>query len=319
MAVTLQTGQPVRGVEAVLERPNGERIPFLPFPTPIVRGRRARDRRHQHAGRLTDRRRGHEQAARLAAIVSSSDDAIISKTLQGKITSWNAGAERVFGYKADEMIGKSIYTLIPPELHDEEKHIISQLAQGKRIEHFETVRLGKDGRRVDLSITVSPVHDANGRVVGASKVARDIGDRRRAEETQQLLINELHHRIKNTLATVQAIATQTLRRSPTPSDFVTSFNGRIMALGRAHSLLTANRFQGADVPQLVRDQILLGSASDNRVSFSGPSLVLDSQTSLHLALVLHELGTNARKHGALSTQQGASRSIGRCAAMAGGR
>lgn len=305
MAVTLKEGRPVRGVDALLERPNGERIPFLPFPTPLRNEQGVLTGAINMLVDLRDRQRGHEQAARLAAIVSSSDDAIISKTLDGKITSWNAGAERIFGYTPEEMIGQSIYKLIPSELQDEEKHIIAQLTRGERIDHFETVRLAKDGRRVDISITVSPVRDAAGRVIGASKVARDIGDRKRAEETQKLLINELHHRIKNTLATVQAIATQTLRRAPTPDDFVSSFNGRIQALARAHALLTANRFQGADVTQLVREQILLGSASDNRVSFSGPSLVLEPQAALHLALVLHELGTNARKHGALSTQQGA--------------
>ena len=104
-----------------------------------------------------------EEAARLAAIVSSSDDAIISKTLDGIITSWNAGAERIFGYGAEEMIGASIIKIIPTDLLSEEAHIIAQLRQGNRVEHFETVRIGKDGRRLELSITVSPMRDAQGR------------------------------------------------------------------------------------------------------------------------------------------------------------
>ncbi len=304
MALTLKEDRPVRGVEAILERPDGTRVVFTPYPTPL----------HDENGRLEgginllvdmrDRRKGEIDSAHLAAIVSSSDDAIISKTLDGRITSWNAGAARIFGYAAEEMIGEHISKIIPPELLDEEKRIINQLTLSERIEHFETVRVGKDGGRVDLSITVSPVYDYAGRIIGASKVARDIGERKRAEETQRLLHDELNHRIKNTLATVQAIATQTLRRASNTSDFVSSFNGRIQSLARAHALLTSGSFQGADMLDLVRDQLLLGGEHDRRISWSGPSVQLEAQAALHLALVLHELGTNARKHGALSAPNG---------------
>lgn len=247
---------------------------------------------------------GEIMAARLATIVANSDDAIVSKTLDGIITSWNAGAERIFGYTPDEIIGQHITKVIPVELHDEEKRIIEQLARGERIEHFETVRVAKDGRRIDLSITVSPMRDSANRIIGASKVARDISDRKRAEETQKLLLDELNHRIKNTLATVQAIATQTLRRAASPAHFVDSFNGRIKALGRAHGLLTGSSFQGAEITDLVREQLLLGGEEDQRISWSGPAVTLEAQAALHLALVLHELGTNARKHGALSAPNG---------------
>ncbi len=243
-------------------------------------------------------------AARLATIVANSDDAIISKTLDGNVTSWNAGAERIFGYTAAEMVGQHITKIIPAELYDEETRIISKLKAGERLEHFETVRVGKDGRRIDLSITVSPMRDSIGRIIGASKVARDITERKRAEETQRLLLDELNHRIKNTLATVQAIATQTLRRSASPSDFVESFNGRIKALARAHGLLTGSSFQGAEITDLVREQLLLGGEQDTRISWSGPAITLEAQPALHLALVLHELGTNARKHGSLSAPNG---------------
>lgn len=253
---------------------------------------------------ITERRRHEIDLARLASIVSSSEDAIIAKTLQGFVTSWNVGAERIFGYKADEMLGRHITTIIPPELHAEEERIIEQLANGERIEHYETVRVTKDGRKVDISLTVSPIRDASGRIVGASKVARDVSDRKRAEDTQRLLLDELNHRIKNTLATVQAIATQTLRRSKQPADFVTAFNGRIQSLSRAHALLTGSSFQGADIQQLVREQLLLGGEPDARITWAGPALVLEGQVALHLALVLHELGTNARKYGALSTPAG---------------
>jgi PAS domain S-box-containing protein len=123
------------------------------------------------------------QLARLAAIVQSSDDAIVSKTLDGLIVSWNAGAVRLFGYQPEEIIGKSITALIPPELHAEERDILDRLRRGEPIDHFETIRLRKDGRRVQLSITVSPIRDASGTIVGASKIARDIGLQKNAERT----------------------------------------------------------------------------------------------------------------------------------------
>ena len=121
-------------------------------------------------------------SALLASLVSSSDDAIISKTLDGKITSWNAGATNILGYEADEMIGQPITRIIPPELHEEEKQILARLHRGERIQHYETIRLAKDGRRVDISLTVSPLFNQSGKVVGASKVARDITERKLAEQ-----------------------------------------------------------------------------------------------------------------------------------------
>ncbi|HEX5761190.1 MAG TPA: PAS domain S-box protein [Thermoanaerobaculia bacterium] len=133
----------------------------------------------------TERRRADEAQARLAAIVASSQDAIVSKTLDGVIRTWNAGAERLFGYTAEEAVGRPITLIIPPERLDEEVEILARLARGERIEHYETVRVAKDDRRLDISLTASPLRDAEGRIVGASKVARDVTERRRAEEALQ--------------------------------------------------------------------------------------------------------------------------------------
>jgi PAS domain S-box-containing protein len=304
MAIALKEGRKVRGVEAIAERPDGTRVRFLPYPTPL------RDTSGRLVGAinlLMDITKQHDaelQSARLAAIVVSSDDAIISKTIEGRITSWNAGATRIFGYDASEMIGESILRIIPPELHGEEREILARLQRGERIDHFETVRVAKDGRRVDISLTVSPLHDRFGKVVGASKVGRDITERKRAEKLQQVLTEELSHRVKNTLATVQAIANQSLVRAKTPTDFVSSFTGRLQALAKAHTLLTWTSMEGADVMELVNEQVLIGAPNDNRISCSGPLMVLDAQAAMHLALVLHELATNARKHGALSVPYG---------------
>ena len=178
MAVTLKEGRPVRGVEAIAERPDGTRVPFLPYPTPL------RDATGQLVGAinllvdLTERRRAEVESAQLAAVVASSDDAIISKTLEGRVTSWNEGASRIFGWEASEMIGQPILRIIPPELHGEEVEILARLRRGERIEHFDTVRLAKDGRRVDISLAVSPIRDNSGWVTGASKVARDVTERK---------------------------------------------------------------------------------------------------------------------------------------------
>ena len=117
-----------------------------------------------------------------AAIVESSDDAIIAKTLDGTVTSWNVGAERIFGYSADEMIGKSILAITPRERHAEEMHLIAAVTRGEPVKHFETQRIRKDGRPIDVSVTVSPIRDKNGRIIGASKIARDITDIKESEQ-----------------------------------------------------------------------------------------------------------------------------------------
>jgi PAS domain S-box-containing protein len=128
-----------------------------------------------------------ESTALLAAIVDSSDDAIVSKTLDGVIMSWNRGAERIFGYTAEEAIGQHIKMIIPLERHPEEDNVLAQIRRGEKVDHFQTVRQAKDGRRLDISLTVSPVRDANGKVIGASKVARDISYQKRVEAQEQAL------------------------------------------------------------------------------------------------------------------------------------
>ncbi len=244
------------------------------------------------------------ELARLAAIVASSDDAIVSKTLDGRVTSWNAGATHMFGYKPEEIIGKPINLIIPPEFQKEEYDILARLRRGERIDHYDAVRVAKDGRRVNVSLTVSPLRDKAGTIVGASKIARDVTERKEKEELQRILFQELNHRVKNTLAVVQAIASQSLKRTPTPEEFVKSFSGRIQALARTHDLLVLGKMKGADVATLIRQELSIYILDAERISYSGPSVMLGAKTTGELALILHELATNARKFGALSIPTG---------------
>jgi PAS domain S-box-containing protein len=147
---------------------------------------------------ITERRRAEHARAWLAAIIESSDDAIISKTLDGVVTSWNAAAARIFGYSPEEVVGKPITVIIPPELHGEELQVLEKLRRGERVEHFETVRVTKDGRRLDISLTVSPVRDEHGEIVGASKIARNITGRKHAER----LLRDAEHRKDEFIAMV---------------------------------------------------------------------------------------------------------------------
>jgi PAS domain S-box-containing protein len=131
---------------------------------------------------ITERRRAAESAARLAAIVESSDDPIVSKTLEGTVVSWNAAAERMYGFSAAEMVGNSIYQVVPDDLRDEEREILERVANGGHVAHYETLRRRKDGSQLDISLTVSPIRGTAGEVIGASSIQRDITERKRAEE-----------------------------------------------------------------------------------------------------------------------------------------
>ena len=181
MAIAIREKRTVRGMEAIAERPDGTRVPFEPYPTPLFDASGALIGAVNMLIDITDRKRAEEIKQLLSTIVQFSDDAIISKNLEGIIESWNAGAERIFGYTASEAIGQSVEILIPPDRLNEEPEIIRRIRHGERIEHYETVRRRKDGSLIDISLTVSPIMAADGRVIGASKIARDITERNRSE------------------------------------------------------------------------------------------------------------------------------------------
>ena len=301
MAMALKQTRPIRGMEAIAERPDGTRIPFIPYPTPLF------DAAGEMIGAvnmlvdITDRKRAEEVGQRLVAIVESSDDAILSKNLDGVITSWNRGAERLFGYTADEIVGKSVTMLIPADRQDEEPEIIGRIRRGDRVEHYETVRLRKNGSLVDISLSVSPVRGANGDIIGAAKIARDITERKQAEARQDILTRELHHRTKNLFAVVQAVVLRSFTGKQTVKDAQTTAMKRLQSLANTHALLIDKAWHGADIAEVIRTEM---SPYTDRVTIEGPAVILTAQAAQNFALAVHELATNAAKYGALSTQTG---------------
>ncbi|MCX5517354.1 PAS domain S-box protein [Kaistia defluvii] len=314
MAIALAEGRAIRGAEAVAERPDGTRVHFSAYPTPL------RDPHGTIVGGvnmlvdITDRKRSDLSAAVLSAIVESSHDAIVSKDLNGIVVSWNAGAESLFGYAPEEMIGKPIALLIPPDRQDEEPAILRRIRNGERVDHFETVRRRKDGSLVEISLTISPVRDREGRIIGASKIARDISDRRQAEQQQRLIVREMSHRIKNLFAIAGSIVSMSARAAATPAELAKSVRERLDALTRAHELTRPGLIDDIDMAggaQNLREliqAILLpyrgGPEGAPRLVLAGPDIVVNGSAVASLALVFNEFATNAAKYGALSVAEG---------------
>lgn len=245
--------------------------------------------------------------AYLAAIIESSDDAIITKNLDSIIRTWNRGADRLFGYTADEAIGQPVIMLIPEERRHEETDIIGRLRHGERIEHFETVRRCKDGSHVAISLTISPVRNAAGEVIGASKIARDITQQKEAAKRQALLLAEMRHRVGNCFAVASSLIAVTARQVETAEELATTMRQRLLALSDAHRLAVAD--PGGDTAGNTSLRELITSVVD---PFVGDRVFDLNVEDLHLApdaltpmaLVFYELCTNAAKYGALCQSDG---------------
>ena len=239
----------------------------------------------------------------VASIVDFSDDAIISKNLDGVITSWNRGAERVFGYTAEEAIGQPITIVIPRDRHAEERTILTRIRRGERIDHFETVRQRKNGSLMVVSLTVSPVKNAKGEVVGASKIARDVSEQKRTQEQITTLAREAEHRSKNLLANV--LATVKLSQSDSLQGLKQAIEGRIRALANVHSLFVQTRWIGAELSAIARQELApYFEEGETRARINGPQVLLEPNVAQSTAVILHELATNAAKYGSLSLASG---------------
>jgi two-component sensor histidine kinase len=193
--------------------------------------------------------------------------------------------------------------IISHDRHDEERMILTRIRRGERINHFESIRQRKDGSLIVVSLTVSPVKDTAGKIVGASKIGRDITEQKRIQEQIGILAREAEHRSKNLLANVQA--TVMLSQAETPGGLKQAIEGRIRALANVHSLFVETRWIGAELSEIARQE-LAPFAVDNkaRVTIDGQQLLLEPNVAQAIAIALHELATNAAKYGALSVSDG---------------
>ena len=252
---------------------------------------------------ITERKRQEERTAKLAAIVELSDDAIFSMDLEGTVLSWNGGAMRLLGFTADDIVGKPITTLYPPDRLGEAADILALARRGERIDHHETMRRRRDGASVAISLSVSPIRDGEGRVIGASKIVRDISERKRGENLRTLMVDELNHRVKNTLATVQSIAAQSLKGVDVLAR--EAFAARLVALAKTHDLLAREHWERAPLRDVLQQELEPYHAKDGpHVVLEGPAVELSPKAALALGIAFHELSTNAAKYGALSTLPG---------------
>jgi PAS domain S-box-containing protein len=256
---------------------------------------------------------GDRAALHYAAIVESSDDAILSKDLNGVITSWNNGAQRLFGYTAEEAVGKPVTILIPADRQDEEPMILDRIRRGERIEHYETIRQRKDGSLVYISLTVSPIKNREGKIVGASKIARDITELRLARERQDLLLREMSHRVKNLFTVATSVLSLSGRSASSVPELIGSARDRLSALARAHDLIlppgaAAHAAKPTTLHSVIEaitspHDVRIGRHS-SRFSVTGCDVEIAEPIISSVALLIHEFVTNATKYGALSAADG---------------
>ena len=254
---------------------------------------------------ITERRRIEESLREHAAIVEFAQDALVGVSLDGKVRSWNPGAERLFGYPAVQAIGLPVSFLVAPDQAEEQTALIRRALTGDVAGPLETTSRRQDGTSVDVELTIVPIRGGDGGIVALAATARDVSERKHAETHRTLLLHELSHRVKNTLAGVQSLAMETLRTSSTLEKFRNGFVARLVALSNTHNLLTQGEWQGAALRDVLAAE-LAPYHSDQRVRWkmAGPDIQLTPKMALALGLAFHELVTNAVKYGALSTAAG---------------
>jgi PAS domain S-box-containing protein len=262
---------------------------------------------------ITDVKKAEERSAKLAAIIESSDDAIISKTLDGIITSWNHAAERIFGYAEQEMIGESIFKLIPEDRREEEPQIIARIKKGERVEHFETKRLTSEGKLVDFSLTISPIRDAQGNITGVSKIARDISEKKQDEIRKNDFIGMVSHELKTPLTSLTAliqVLNQKLKSNEdpfVPSALEKSNNQVKKMTGMINGFLNITRLESGKIhiekQQFNLDELIIETIDEARLTVSGHVFNFEPCESLpvfadrdKIGSVLSNLLSNAVKY-----------------------
>ena len=239
------------------------------------------------------------------AVESATDYAIFTIDLAGRITGWNTGAQNLLGWDEDEVVGHPANVIFTPE---DDRHAVPEeemrLAVKEGRADDNRWHLRKDGARFWANGLMMPMRDDAGGLAGFLKILRDRTDARRASEHKELLINELNHRVKNTLATVQAFTTQTLRTATSLPEAREAITARLIALAKAHDVLTAECWEGADLAQIVADALRIYAGDGQRCTWKGNPVRVTPRVALALSMMLHELATNALKYGALSNETG---------------
>ncbi len=250
-----------------------------------------------------DRAKGELANAHLAALVTFSGDAIMSVSLDGRILTWNSAAQTLYGYRAEEAIGRQQSDLIPLTRFKEIDEKFAAARAGRSL-RLETVRRRKDGSLVEVSLDAGPIRNAEGELVGISVIAHDISQRKRNEAHMEFVMRELSHRTKNLITVIIAMARRTARQSGDFSDFENKFTGRLHGLARSHDLLVHTDWIGASIEELVRSQLAPFITDSSSLQTNGPDLLLRPEVVQNLGFSLHELATNANKFGALSQAGG---------------
>jgi len=253
---------------------------------------------------ISARRRTEEILREHSAIVQFSQDALVALRLDGVICSWNTAAERLSGWPAAEAIGQPFDLLGSPDLQRDTSELMRQALAGAAVGPVETTGRRRDGSRLDLEVALVPIKDAGGTVTGLALSARDIAERKASDDHRALLLGELSHRVKNVLATVSAIAAQTLGKAPT-AQAAQSFIGRLQALVKTHDLMTLHEWRGAALSEIVETELSpYQNEERTRWICNGPPVTLQPPAAVALGMAFHELATNAAKYGAFSALDG---------------
>ena len=317
LSTVLATGLPVRDIERRVERPDGSTIVVAVNIEPLCNARGelvgavhcmvdVSDRGRMTAALEESRRHAREQEQRLAATYEHAAIGIAEVTPDGHFVRVNEAICAITGRSREELMGGKLFRFTHPDDVDADREAFRKQAAGELQFYSIEKRFRRpDGREIWIAVRSSPVRSADGSLLYFVRVVQDINERKQAELRQKLLVDELNHRVKNTLATVQSLASQTAGSTANPKDFSIAFEGRLIALSKAHDQLTRHHWENAELRELLSGSLApYAAAAPERIVLRGEDLVLRPRAVLTLAMAVHELTTNAAKYGALSLSGG---------------